>query len=57
MSGFTLGFVSGGGLLLFEYPANLESSLKKELLSTEKKDRTMTNMMDLEFVLTMEEVE
>lgn len=42
--------------MLFEYPANLESSLKKELLSTEKKDRTMTNMMDLEFVLTMDEV-
>ena len=42
--------------MLFEYPSNLESSLQKELLATEKRDRNMGNMMDLEFVLAMEEV-
>jgi hypothetical protein len=29
LSGVTLGFVSGGGLLLFEYPAKLQISLRK----------------------------
>ena len=37
LSGVTLGFVSGGGLLLFEFPAKMEGALKKELLAVEKK--------------------
>lgn len=51
----TLGFVSGGGLLLFEYPTKLESSLKKELLQSEMKEKNMANLMDLEFVLNMDD--
>ncbi len=43
----TLGFVSGGGLLLFEYPTKLESTLQKELLVVEKKGKNMANLMDL----------
>jgi hypothetical protein len=32
MSGVTLGFVSGGGLLLFEFPAGMDKILKKEIV-------------------------
>lgn len=37
LSGVTLGFVSGGGLLLFEYPAKIDKKLKKEILEVDKK--------------------
>jgi hypothetical protein len=57
LSGLTLGFVSGGGLLLFQYPAKYEASLKKEMRSKEKEkeERKMGSLMNLEFMLEMEE--
>ena len=33
LSGMTLGFVSGGGLLLFSYPTKLENNMKQEILA------------------------
>jgi hypothetical protein len=47
----TLGLVSGGGLLLFDYPANLQSHWKKEIKEMAKKDVNLGSLMDLEFVL------
>ena len=55
LSGTTLGFVSGGGLLLFQYPSKFESSLKQEMLASEKKNKNMGNLMNLEFILSMDE--
>jgi hypothetical protein len=55
LSGTILGFVSGGGLLLFQYPSKFESSLKQEMLASEKKNKNMGNLMNLEFILSMDE--
>lgn len=46
MSGVTLGFVSGGGLLLFQYPSKLDYSLKEKLLG-ESREKKMGQLMDL----------
>lgn len=55
LSGVTLGFVSGGGLLLFEYPPKAERTLKKEIEADGKKEN-LAGLMDLEFVLESDEV-